>query len=215
MTAKKTAATKEEGIIDVWDRFERWQRRYRKLSYDIIATSIENGYFDDGSVFVDIHAELGSDPAESYSEETLRSRIDARIAFFRGYLVDISFDQAGFMSKKSRIFPLQYQSRCDQVLGIWLEQDPEGECRPGGYLGFQGMDVSFFVNQIEDVDLASVWNILPFDSMHLRHPGGTDWTKPEVDKVISSVDEDLSFDLEYRMKTRRAGMMLHFDFKWK
>jgi hypothetical protein len=204
-------------MLGVWDRFERWAQRYKRSCAREISRMCRKGYADGPILFLLKHYEVQSDPVMDLDlgEDELNKRIDSRIAFFRGYLVDISYDGPAFMSRQSRFLTLQYPRRCENAVGVWLEEDTKGEVEPWGYHGFRSFDVSFFVNSIEGVDLASMRGVLPFKWMYLRKPKGQAWTQKECRKLERRLDYDLRFDgYEHDLRMKKNGEFLTLTFKW-
>ena len=206
-----------ESIQQVWDRIERWLRRYTKVARETAREMCDGGYDEAGNLFASKAFEIGGDALVDFSltEEDLLERIKSKISFVRGYLVDISFDGPVFMSKHSGFLTLQYPSRCERALGIWLEQDLEGEIEAGDYFGFQDFDVSLFVNCISDVDVASMRCILPFDTMRLRKSVGVPWLKQEVKDLTSHLKQDLDSDgYDCRIRVEMERSLLTLEFRW-
>jgi len=57
--------------------------------------------------------------------------------------------------------------------------------------------------------------ILPLDWMHLRKPGGSEWTQEECKELKQHFREDLGFDgYEYKLKTRQNRGLLTLSFEW-
>jgi len=177
----------------------------------------KKGYIESGSSnFALKSSEVDCYEFDSSWIDILEERIKSKIGFIRGYLVDISFDGPVFMSKHSQFLTLQYPSRCENALGIWLEQDLQGDAESGGYFGYQGWDVSLFVNRISDVDMAAVRNILPFDSMWLRKPGSAPWRKEEIKQLTGHLKQDLECDGNlHKMRAGMDGHLLKVEFAWK
>jgi hypothetical protein len=190
-------------IQGVWDKFERWSKRYEKVGQKIIDEMFYQGTSDsNAALFICKSEEIDLDLTieMNIEQDELIDRINRKIAFLRGYLVNISFDGAEFMTKNSGFLACQYPSKCSNAIGVWLEQDLEGDPRPGSHFGFQDFDVSFFSNTLEDVDFASMWSILPFDRMFIRRPKGVNWDKRSVKEVVEIIRSDLRFDYAVKMK---------------
>jgi hypothetical protein len=191
---------------DVWKKFERWAKRYKNVCEKAINNMVNNGYykFEDGlylsfSKWYELNQDLLLDWGVSESE--LSNRISQKINFLRGYLIDISFDGHEFMTKKSDFFTLQYPSKCNHAIGIWLEQSMEGKVEAGSYFGFQEYDVNIFCKNVADIDLASMRRILPFDRMFLRLPKGKPWNALNISSVLRQVQEDIEFDYQIQAIT--------------
>lgn len=205
---------------DTWDKFERWAYRYKKVCHKVIEEIFDCGYSDfDGGLFLQKWHELNQDIVLdlNVSESELSTRISNKINFLRGYLVDISFDGPEFMAQHSNFLTLQYPSKCNNSIGVWLEQNLEGEIEAGGYFGFQDFDVNFFCKSIKDVDLASMRNILPFDRMFVRRPKGQTWDTISVNNVVQQVKEDLECDYTVKIQTdgNEPVELLSTSFTWE
>ena len=208
-----------ESVQDVWDRFERWEDRYRKACTRRIGRMCKKGYSDVPARFLLTAGELGCDPVLDLDldEDHLIARIGQKARFLRAYLVDISYDGGRFMSQKSRFLHLQYPKRCLTAIGVWLEQSMDAEePEAGASFLFQGFDGSLFVKDLADVDWASMRAVLPFDRMYLQKPDGSKWSTDERDHVKRQLREDLYFDgHEYRVRTQQKGDILTLDFAWR
>ena len=206
-------------ILDTWDTFNRWVCRYTKVCHTAINDICERGYSDSDALFLqeyyEINGDLWLDLEIAHSE--LYERISNKIAFLRGYLVDISFDGEEFMDRKSNFLSLQYPTRCNKAIGVWLHQELKKRMEAGAYFGFQESDVSFFCKDIKDVDLASMRNILPFDEMFLRLPAGRHWDASTADEVIEKINNDLGFDYSFSMKAgaKKDVELLVLNFTWE
>jgi hypothetical protein len=206
-----------ESVQGVWNRFERWANRYTKSCAVEIARICRKGYSDGPTLFLLKSHEVRGDPVLDFGlgKAELNERIQRRIAFFCGYLVDISFDGGEFMSKHSQFLTLQYPQRSEKSLGVWLEQSMEGKIEGGAYHGFQDFDISFFIRDIGDIDVASMREVLPFKWMHLRKPGGEKWNHQERRELEQKLEYDLCFDgHDHKLQMRESGEMLTLTFKW-
>ena len=203
-------------IQDTWDKFERWAYRYKKVCHGTIEEMFDCGYSDfDSGLFLQKWHELNQDI--NVSESELYTRVSNKIKFLRGYLVDISFDGPEFMAKHSNFLTLQYPGKCNNSMGVWLEQDLEGEIEAGSYFGFKEFDVSFFCKSFKVVDLSSMRNILPFDRMFVRLPKGQNWDTDSVNNVVKQIKEDLEFDYSVKIQTdgNESGELLSMRFTWE
>lgn len=205
---------------DAWERFERWAARYENKSFEFIEKicSNEGNVFADNDLFIQKKEEVQRQlPLSLLSESALQDRITDKIGFLRAYLVDISFDGPEFMNDKSNFLSLQYPGKCDNALGVWLEKD--GESLPEDFLPsdyFDKLNVSFFCKNINDVDLASMYSVLPFDRMFLRRPKGRKWDKAAIDMLIHQIKEDLEFDYSVKIDINHENdeELLMVSFIW-
>jgi len=208
-----------QSIQDVWDKFERWAYRYKKACENTAAELIDCGYSDhDVGLCLSKWHELNQDFWDlNISESELSTRISQKINFIRGYLVDISFDGSEFMAKHSGFLTLQYPSKCNNSMGIWLDQDLEGDIEAGGYFGFQDFDINVFCKSMADIDLASMRNILPFDRMYIRRPKGLVWDKSSICNVVQQVKEDIEFDYSVQINhdDNESQELLMISFSWE
>jgi hypothetical protein len=207
-----------ESIQDTWDKFERWAYRYKRVCERWVEEMFDSGYSDDEGLFLRTEMELHcySFSDLNISESDCYTRIKSKIGFLRGYLVNISFDGPEFMASHSRFLTLQYPSKCDNAMGVWLEQDLEGEIEAGSYFGFNDFDVSFFCKSLNDVDLASMRSILPFDRMSLRRPKGKAWDGACIAEVLDRLKYDLEFDYQVKIEPDEyeSGEILYIGFTW-
>jgi|GEM_PF-2882689 len=100
-------------VQDVWDKFERWKKRYETVCHKAIDEIVSCGYSDlDGGLCFSKWYELNQDLILDLgiSESELSNRITEKIQFLRGYLVDISYDGPEFMVKHSNFLTFQYPS---------------------------------------------------------------------------------------------------------
>jgi len=207
-------------IQDTWNKFERWSHRYKKVCHKVIKEIIKYDSSDlDKGLFLQNSHEFHQDLGYYNSESELLTRISRKIDFLRGYLVDISFDGPEFMAQQSDFLTQQYPSRCDNSIGVWLEQSREGDIECGAYFGFQDFDVSFFCKSIKDVDLASMRNILPFDHIIVRRPKNQIWDKISVNNFVQQVNKDLEFDYTYTVEIHthknRPVRVFSMTFTWE
>ena len=208
-----------QSIQETWDKFNRWENRYRNVSHSFIDEMFHIGYSDfDGGLFISNSCEINYEMISGTNlvESDLYERIDNKINFLRGYLADISFDGPKFMMEKSKFLTLQYPSRCNNAMGVWLEQDLEGGIEAGAYSYFQEFDVNFFCNNIKDVDLASMKRILPFDRMFIRQAKGQQWVNTSIEKILKQIEKDLGYEYEFKMKpkTLKGNDLLQITFIW-
>jgi hypothetical protein len=194
---------KDCSVQSFWDRFEQWVYRYRKTCHQAIEDIFDCGYSDfDGGLFLCKPHELNLDIILdlNLTESDLYDRIAEKISLLRGYLVDISFDGPEFMYRHSRFLTSQYPSKCNNSIGIWFEQDLEGEVEVGEYFGFQGFDANLFCKSIEDIDLSSIRTVLPYNRMFVRRQKGQPWDTQSVTTVLQQIKDDLEFDYEVQME---------------
>ena len=133
---------KKVTVEEHWVRFERWAGRYRKACVDQVMDD-DHGENEDPSAWLfgasvsELMTMAGGNGPPDFSED-IKRRLSEKIAFLRGYFVDVSFDGPDFIGKKSSFLTLQYPRRCNNALGFWFEQDIEGKPETGAYPGFQG-----------------------------------------------------------------------------
>jgi len=192
--------TMTNSIQQTWDKFERWQKRYTKVCDEAIDEIIEIDEYDSEGLFL-LHCEeleCGYLDVNTPSKQELQKRIQNKINFLRGYLVDISFDGPQFMSDYSSFISMQYPSRCNNAYGVWLDQwseiKDEDVRESGDSRHFQGIEIGFFCNSLEDVDLESMNVILPFQRVVVRRPQGKKWDTESSDSIISQVNADICDD---------------------
>ena len=197
-------------IGDQWARFERWATRFRKSAQKFVESKVYLS--DEDMLFVATSSGMvNSESGLSWSK--IEERVSHKIAFLRGYLVDISFDGPDFMVAKSQFLTNQYPSQCERSFGIWLEQDLGKEnLIPGDYFGFQEFEVSIFINRLDDIDFASIRAILPFDRMIIRQPNGVKWTVEDGNAVADHISNDLEDDLFKTGTFDVASTLLQLDF---
>ena len=195
-----------QSIQDVWDRFERWARRYGRVCTEKVAEMCERGYARaDETLFICTRSEFSHDLDFDFnlSEQELCGRVDSKIRFLRGYLRDIMCDGAEFMSQHSAFLPLQYPGRCAYAMTLWLEQDMEDDT-PRTYAGFLESDMTLFLKDLNSLDLSSVRNVLPFNRLHLRSREGIHWDNVRSGDVLCQLKYDLEFD----------GNLFDIDISW-
>lgn len=206
-------------IQDIWNKFDRWAYHYQKVCHRLIELHFNSESFDScNDLFLSQGNGLRQDIISDLdlTEAQLYNCISHRINFLRGYLVEISNDGAVFMAVHSNFLTLQYPSRCNHAMGIWLEQPMEGEIEAGSYYGFQEFDVSFFCKSIKDVDLASMRHVLPFDRMLVRQPKGKTWDSIHTNELLTQIKEDLEFDYSVTIHADgELGEILNIEFDWE
>lgn len=205
---------------DSWEKFERWALRYEKKCRALIKTICKQDNQDFGSneLFLKERREVENNQSLGHLPEAdLVNRILQKIGFLQAYLVDISFDGGEFMRNKSNFLTAQYPSKCDNSLGIWLERDVENLSEDNiFYHHFNGLSVNVFCKSITDVDLASMYNVLPYDRMFLRQPKGQNWDDVSVETLVNDVREDLEFDYSVEIKAdyNENDSLLELSFNW-
>jgi hypothetical protein len=203
-----------ETTQDVWDRFERWARRYKKTCFDDIHRLCEAGWCDTSALYLAKRHEIGTDLLVDLNLDAseLKSRIRQRIRFIHVYLADISFDGDEFMSKHSRFLRRQYPHSSQYCIGVWLEQSMEDPIEAGSSFLFQDFDASFFIADFSDVDWASMRAVLPFDTMYLRKAGGVIWEPEEAQSITEHILSDIGYDGEVpEIEQSIAGDILRLD----
>ncbi len=189
---------------EIWDKFDRWSQRYLTSGQRVIERMLRKGYstalaqipFASADEFLrdlDIIEDLG------YTEEMLQNRLHRRIDFLSKYLVDISFDGPEFMQKKSEFIWDQKHGENKTLFSIWLIQD---DTNHRGRKQFEpsGHDISFFCNDINQVDLSSMRSAYPYDIIHAWHPNMKPWDAKMINNFINNIEEDLSFDYEVNIE---------------
>ena len=207
-------------VQDAWDGFERWARRYQRVCNETIAEMCGRGHADpDEALFICRRHEFNQDlDLHSYlQEQELRDRVDSKIRFLRGYLRDIMHDGAEFMCQHSAFLPLQYPSRCAHAMTLWLEQDMEDDTLRT-YAEFLDIDMTLFVKNLEDVDLSSIRNVLPFNRLHLKNREGVNWSNVRSGDVLCRLKYDLesdgnSFDID--ISWDEDDEIMSCTFRWK
>jgi len=212
-------------IQKTWDKFERWQLRYKKVCYRTIDEMLdwENSDCLEDGLFIASWVDLGLDLffEQGFSEQDLEKRVLNKINFLNAYLVDVSFDGAEFMSKKSNFLTAQYPSRCHDSFGVWMEQylerDDGSSIESGASMSFQGFDASFFCKSISDVDLASMRNIIPFDRIFILRPHEESWDRKSIKSIYHKVKEDLEADfiVQIQVDNNENGPLLMMEFTWE
>ena len=99
-----------QSVQGVWDRFERWAERYRRICNETIAEMSEPGYSDaNEGLFLCKRNEFNHDLVLDFnlSEQELRDRVDGKVRFLRGYLRNIMCDGAEYMHWNSAFLSLQ------------------------------------------------------------------------------------------------------------
>ena len=176
------------------------------------------GHANDAARFLLMHGELGCDPILDLAldEEQLNRRIEQKVQFIRAYLVDISYDGGDFMSRHSKFLHLQYAGRSARALGVWLEQSMDvPEIEAGSSFHFQGFDGWLFLNNMKDVDWASIRSVLPFDLMHVEKPDGSKWTQADRKQLKELLSEDLGSDgHDYKVRMTEKAGSLTLEFNW-
>ena len=195
-------------IQSQWDRFERWVTRFRRTTSSIVDDLTKKELVDTPDYLFLLrwseYRGLMVPPHECGDLQMLEERAKEKISFLRGYLVDISFDGAEFMALKSSFLTLQYQSRCDSVMGFWFEQWPENS-RPGAYHSFQEDEVALFAISPNDIDFESVNNILPFDRIFIKQAGGASWSELKAKEIRQVIKNDLGMSQQQFAKIIGVG----------
>ena len=186
-------------LVNALEKYRQWRDSYKKVCDKTIDEMLENrNAGSDNGLFLCKWSELNQDLVADLSlpETELETRVVNKLNFIRGYMIDISFDGDQFVDEKSAFLSLQFPDQCNDALGVWLEQDLEDRIETGGYYGFQKFNMSFFCNDIVDVDLASMRGVLRFNKMYLRRPKGVNWDTENAKDVLQKIKDDLEFDYE-------------------
>lgn len=210
----------EPGVQDHWNRFERWARRYRRVSAEFVAAHCdEEDWSDPAWLAFASECELSSPEAFELSGDLptqIERRVQQKLQFLRAYFADISSDGAAFMSRNSRFLSCQYPSRCSAAWGFWFGQDIDGEIEAGASPIFQGFEAQLFLTAPADADFAAIRNVLPFDNLIVRRPHAELWCSASAKAVLAELKEDMEFD-GYSCKTKmgaRDSTLLSIDFRW-
>ena len=96
---------------------------------------------------------------------------------------------------------------------VWLEQDREIEPVAGSFFGFQGDDMNIFCENVDDIDLASMRAVLPFDRIVIRRAKGERWTTKSATEALSRIEYDICFDepVEIKLKGNKTDELLVVD----
>lgn len=100
---------------------------------------------------------------------------------------------------------------------LWLEQDMEDDTLRT-YAGFLDVDMTLFVKNLEDVDLSSVRNVLPFNRLHLKNKEGVSWNNVRSGDVLCRLKYDLendgnSFDID--ISWDEDDEIMSCTYRWK
>ena len=205
----------DTNIQDVWNKFERWERRYMKSGQTAIeallrkgsSTAAEEIPFATADEFLrDFDLIVGM---SYYTEDMLQKRLTDRIGFFRKYLVDISFDGPEFMQKKSEFVWKQNFRGSQSMFCIWLAQD-YADRSSSIHPNISKSEIGFTCKNIDEVDLASMYSVLPFNRIFAWRPNIDRWNTELINSFIEKVDVDLSFDYDMSVVPVDPGLQ-----KWE
>jgi len=186
-------------IDDIWRSFFRWQNRYSKSVLSSKA-GLHNWTF----------SELFEEP--TLSKKEINRRLNLKFDFFKGYLCDLDSDGPEYMQDHGRkLLTNQYPKRCNSSYGVWLYVADYG--KPDfPSMSFAEQEISIFTPDIELLDWASVWSIIPFDFIYLRLPYEQRLTPPRLRNYAKYICNDLDFDGIYcdinpSLFSRRIGCL--------
>lgn len=188
-------------IPSVWNKFERWERRYMKSGQTAIERILKKGYstaFDQIPFATADEFLRDLDHVEDlsyYTKDMLLKRLCDRVDFFRTYLVDISFDGPEFMQQKSKFILKQNFRGGQSMYSILLLQDYDDRSS-SIHPNISKNEIGFTCNDIDDVDLASMYSVLPFNRIFAWQPKLLRWEDTSMNEFIEKVDDDLSFDYD-------------------
>lgn len=195
-----------------WASFERWQRAFLREART--AQRCESGL---GAL--PGHARFLAWPGEVEMDlDRFIERAKEKTNFLSGYLVDLSFDGAEAMARRSALLAKQLPEACEDAISVWLEQDLDREpLEAGSYFAFQGSCVRLFCADIQDIDFGSARAVLPYDRMLIELPRARRWTIREANQAIKHIVKDLEFDAYYcRTKaTGKTSQSLDIEFHWE
>ena len=89
---------------------------------------------------------------------------------------------------------------------------------PRTYAGFLDIDMTLFVKNLEDVDLSSIRNVLPFNRLHLKNKKGVDWNNICSGDVLCRLKYDLEFDgysFDIDISWDEDDQIMSCAFRWK
>ena len=89
---------------------------------------------------------------------------------------------------------------------------------PRTWAGFLDTEMTLFVKDLEDVDLSSVRNILPFNRLHLRNRKGIGWNNVRSGDVLCRLKYDLEFDgnlFDIDISWHEDDEIMSCAFRWK
>ena len=168
-------------IDDMWRSFNRWQKRYSKSVVSSKA-GLHNWKF----------SELLKEPTLTKTE--INRRLHLKFDFFKGYLVDLSSDGPEYMQDHGRkLLTYQYPKRCNSSYGVWLYVADYGK-DDFPSIFFSEQEISIFTPDIELLDWASMWSIIPFDYVYIRLPYEQRINPQRLRNYANYICNDLDFD---------------------
>ena len=188
-----------------WTPFERWARRFKAVSHAKLDKLFKDDFIEhEDWLFLQKRYEIGTVIGIDcdIDERELRRRVRAKAHFLRQYFANVSFDGDIFFNRCLKVLPYQYASRCNNCIGVWLERDLE-KLHLNLHQEISDFDVSFFCKSLEDVNLSSMREVLPFDTIFVKLPKELKWTKQTAKKFKKQIEKDLKFD---------QNVSIDFDF---
>ena len=167
-----------------WLAFSRWKRRF------LASTSVP--FIMEEDLLYVCRSEW-ADCLDDWNHAFQDDDFQQKIAFMRAYLRLLSTDSADFAGEAQRLLVCQERARAPRVYGCWFSQSDPEMFGAGSSLDFQGTQISLFCEAIEQIDIADVSRLLPFDDLLVRKPDAA-WTATEVEDLGAHIKWDLAFD---------------------
>ncbi len=103
------------------------------------------------------------------------------------------------------------------MYSVWLVQDYDDRSS-SIHPNISKNEICFTCNDIDDVDLASMYSVLPFNRIFAWQPKLLRWDDKSMSEFIEKVDDDLSFDydvdLEFIQSCPRRSGYSHLELKF-
>lgn len=123
----------------------------------------------------------------------IQPEIDRKVAFMRAYIDYMFVDGPSPVHEVERLLACQERDRAPHVLGFWFSQMDPAMFGPGSRSDFSACYINLFCEAVEQIDIADVSRLMPFDRVMVRRPGRV-WTEADAEAMGEHIKSDLAFD---------------------
>lgn len=175
-----------------WKYFRAWKKRFWLSTRSGTRGSV---YRPNDVVYLIDHDGLAANEFDSDEREIfdIADACDQKVKFMHAYLIQMQLEAHHFERDVRRLLKSQSRLCAPKCFGFWFWQSNMNDFGTGGSPYFQGDSISLFCEELDGVDFADVYSLMPYDRLRVRHPG-RDWTEKEAKAFVAHLVWDLAFD---------------------
>lgn len=159
------------------------------------------------------HEEYGDSLDIEEYQEDCADFFAEKAKFFSAYLRAANLD--GSLTKKAMHSFLsdQLPSQGEPLTSVWFNQNDQDSGESGCYPDYNSTECQIFTGDLQTIDYADVFSIVPYDQIIIRKDSGI-WTKSDKKNVEKIISEDLAFDgITKNLKIHLNGAIMEIDIK--